>query len=100
MIYIDPPYNTGNDGFKYNDKFNHSTWLTFMKNRLEIAKELLMEDGSIFVSIDDNEQAYLKILMDEVFGNENFICNFIWEKKTGASDAKQITTITEFVLCY
>lgn len=81
MIYIDPPYNTGNDGFKYNDKFNHSTWLTFMKNRLEIAKELLMEDGSIFVSIDDNEQAYLKILMDEVFGNENFICNFIWEKR-------------------
>ena len=52
-----------------------------MKNRLEIAKELLMEDGSIFVSIDDNEQAYLKILMDEVFGNENFICNFIWEKR-------------------
>ena len=100
LIYIDPPYNTGNDGFKYNDKFNHSTWLTFMKNRLEIAKELLMEDGSIFVSIDDNEQAYLKILMDEVFGNENFICNFIWEKKTGASDAKQIATITEFVLCY
>ncbi|HEZ3399561.1 TPA: site-specific DNA-methyltransferase [Neisseria meningitidis] len=100
LIYIDPPYNTGNDGFKYNDKFNHSTWLTFMKNRLEIAKELLMKDGSIFVSIDDNEQAYLKILMDEVFGNENFICNFIWEKKTGASDAKQIATITEFVLCY
>ena len=100
LIYIDPPYNTGNDGFKYNDKFNHSTWLTFMKNRLEIAKELLMEDGSIFVSIDDNEQAYLKILMDEVFENENFICNFIWEKKTGASDAKQIATITEFVLCY
>lgn len=100
LIYIDPPYNTGNDGFKYNDKFNRSTWLTFMKNRLEIAKELLMEDGSIFVSIDDNEQAYLKILMDEVFGNENFICNFIWEKKTGASDAKQIATITEFVLCY
>ena len=100
LIYIDPPYNTGEDSFKYNDKFNRSTWLTFMKNRLEIAKELLMEDGSIFVSIDDNEQAYLKILMDEVFGNENFICNFIWEKKTGASDAKQIATITEFVLCY
>ena len=59
LIYIDPPYNTGNDEFKYNDSFNHSTWLTFMKNRLEIAKELLREDGVIFVQCDDNEQAYL-----------------------------------------
>ena len=68
LIYIDPPYNTGNDGFKYNDKFNHSTWLTFMKNRLEIAKKLLADDGVIFfVQCDDNEQAYLKILMDEIF---------------------------------
>ena len=73
LIYIDPPYNTGNDGFKYNDKFNHSTWLTFMKNRLEIAKTLLADDGVIFVQCDDNEQAYLKILMDEVFGRENFV---------------------------
>lgn len=67
LIYIDPPYNTGNDGFVYNDKFNHSTWLTFMKNRLDIARELLSEDGIIFVSIDRNEFAELKILMDEVF---------------------------------
>ena len=64
LIYIDPPYNTGNDSFKYNDTFNHSTWLTFMKNRLEIAKELLKEDGSIFVSIDNNELCYLQVLMD------------------------------------
>ena len=71
LIYIDPPYNTGNDGFKYNDKFNHSTWLTFMKNRLEVARQLLREDGVIFVQIDDNEQAYLKVLMDEVFGRSN-----------------------------
>ncbi|WP_197717474.1 site-specific DNA-methyltransferase [Avibacterium volantium] len=71
MIYIDPPYNTGNDGFKYNDKFNHSTWLTFMKNRLEVARELLADDGVIFVQCDDNEQAYLKVLMDEIFGREN-----------------------------
>jgi len=67
LIYIDPPYNTGNDGFKYNDNFNHSTWLTFMKNRLEVASELLRDDGVIFVQCDDNEQAYLKVLMDEVF---------------------------------
>ncbi len=72
LIYIDPPYNTGNDGFKYNDSFNHSTWLTFMKNRLEIAKTLLHKDGAIFVQCDDNEQAYLKVLMDEVFGKENY----------------------------
>lgn len=72
LIYIDPPYNTGNDGFKYNDSFNHSAWLTFMKNRLEIARELLSDDGVIFVSIDDNESAYLKILMDEIFGIDSF----------------------------
>lgn len=73
LIYIDPPYNTGNDSFGYNDSFNHSTWLTFMKNRLEVAGELLREDGVIFVQCDDNEQAYLKVLMDEIFGSENFI---------------------------
>lgn len=69
LIYIDPPYNTGNDSFKYNDNFNQSTWLTFMKNRLEIAKDLLSEDGVIFTSIDRNEFAELKVLMDEVFNN-------------------------------
>lgn len=69
VIYIDPPYNTGDDGFKYNDKFNHSAWLTFMRNRLEVAKDLLCKDGFIFVQCDDNEQAYLKVLMDEIFPN-------------------------------
>jgi adenine-specific DNA-methyltransferase len=73
LIYIDPPYNTGNDSFGYNDSFNHSTWLTFMKNRLEVAKVLLKDDGVIFVHIDAIEEAYLKVLMDEVFGNQNFI---------------------------
>ncbi len=67
LIYIDPPYNTGNDSFNYNDNFNHSTWLTFMKNRLEVARDLLSDDGVIFVQCDDKEQAYLKVLMDEVF---------------------------------
>ena len=73
LIYIDPPYNTGNDAFKYNDSFNHSTWLTFMKNRLEVARRLLKTDGVIFVQCDDNEQAYLKVLMDEIFGKKEFI---------------------------
>ena len=59
LIYIDPPYNTGSDSFSYNDKFNHSSWLTFMKNRLEISRELLSEDGVIFVQCDDNEYVYL-----------------------------------------
>ncbi|WP_354330805.1 site-specific DNA-methyltransferase [Undibacterium sp. GrIS 1.2] len=75
LIYIDPPYNTDTDSFKYNDSFNHSTWLTFMKNRLEIAKHLLRMDGLIFVQIDDTEAPYLKVLCDEVFGKENAIIN-------------------------
>ncbi|EAI4545627.1 restriction endonuclease [Campylobacter jejuni] len=78
LIYIDPPYNTGNDSFNYNDKFNHSTWLTFMKNRLEIAREFLSDDGSIYINIDYNEVHYLKVLMDEIFGRENFVTQIIW----------------------
>ncbi len=78
-IYIDPPYNTGNDSFNYNDNFNHSSWLVFMKNRLEVAREFLSDDGVIFVQCDDNEQAYLKVLMDEIFGRENFDV-IIWRK--------------------
>ena len=73
LIYIDPPYNTGNDSFKYNDSFNHSTWLTFMKNRLTIAKSLLSKSGVIFVHCDNNEQATLKMLLEEIFGKEQFI---------------------------
>ncbi len=80
LIYIDPPYNTGNDSFSYNDSFNHSTWLTFMKNRLEVAKFLLRDDGVIFVQIDDIEHAYLKILLDEIFGRENFVSNISWQR--------------------
>ncbi|MEC1338855.1 site-specific DNA-methyltransferase [Bacillus velezensis] len=78
LIYIDPPYNTGNDGFRYNDRFNHSSWLTFMKNRLDVAKELLDESGSIWVNVDSNEGHYLKVLMDSVFERENFIADVIW----------------------
>ena len=78
LIYIDPPYNTKNDGFRYNDSFNHSSWLTFMRNRLEIAKELLALNGSIYVNIDYNEVHYLKVLMDEIFGINNFQREIIW----------------------
>ncbi|PDX30347.1 site-specific DNA-methyltransferase [Helicobacter pylori] len=77
-IYIDPPYNTGNDSFNYNDNFNHSSWLVFMKNRLEAAREFLSDDGSIYISLDYNEVHYCKVLMDEIFGVENFQREIIW----------------------
>ena len=80
-IYCDPPYNKGKDTFGYNDKFNHSTWLTFLKNRLEICKKLLKQSGTIWINLDDTENHYAKVLMDEIFGRDNFIANVIWEKK-------------------
>ncbi|GAA9644717.1 site-specific DNA-methyltransferase [Helicobacter pylori] len=77
-IYIDPPYNTGNDSFNYNDNFNHSSWLVFMKNRLEIAREFLSDDGSIYINLDYNEVHYCKVLMDEIFKRENLRSEIIW----------------------
>jgi adenine-specific DNA-methyltransferase len=131
MIYIDPPYNTGSDGFVYNDdrKFtseelsrlagvdieearrilaftqskanSHSAWLTFMYPRLYVARELLKEDGVIFISIDENEQAQLKLLCDEVFGEENFITHFIWKnKKGGGNDSKYVAIEHESIVMY
>ena len=107
VIYIDPPYNTGNKDFVYNDSYvdredgyRHSKWLSFMNKRLKIAKGLLSDKGVIFISIDDNEQAQLKMLCDEIFGERNFIAKFDWRKKTGANDAKDIAVITESILLY
>jgi len=108
VIYIDPPYNTGNTDFKYNDRwilkdspYRHSSWLTFMDKRLRIAKELLKNDGLIFISIDDNELAQLKMLCDDIFGERNFIANFVWEKKRKASNLDgKVRGITEYVLAY
>lgn len=131
VIYIDPPYNTGSDGFVYNDKFrfsteelavklgideerasrilsmtrrgsaSHAAWLTFMLPRLSFARELMTKDGVIFISIDDNEQANLKCLCDEIFGETNFVCQFIWISKTGGgSDNNQVVSDHEYVLCY
>ena len=120
MIYIDPPYNTGSefvypDSFSFSDeqlknmlgysdedikrlhsingKSSHSAWLTFMYPRLKIAKQLLTEDGVIFISIDDNEQANLKLLCDEIFGEVNFIGTFIWRKKDGGGQSKEYFVI-------
>lgn len=104
LIYIDPPYNTGSDSFGYNDRFNHSTWLTFMKNRLEIAKELLHDEGVILVQCDDNEQAYLKVLMDEVFKN-HFLNTISVKTKvsagaSGGGEDRRLKKNIEYIHCY
>lgn len=130
VIYIDPPYNTGTDGFVYNDKFcftadelalrldisperaarilnmtrrgsaSHAAWLTFMLPRLSFARDLLTDDGVIFISIDDNEQANLKNLCDEVFGEECFVAQFIWQRRTSPDMRKIVSTAHDYILAY
>lgn len=108
VIYIDPPYNTGNKDFIYNDSYvdkedsyRHSKWLSFMSRRLKIAKKLLSDRGVIFISIDDNEQAQLKLLCDEIFNEVNFIGNIIWEKADSPRmDAKIISSRHDFIVTY
>lgn len=118
VIYIDPPYNTGSDGFTYKDKrfltefpdgqkvpkehpLRHSYWLSFMEKRLKLAKNLLSDKGVIFISIDDNEQANLKLLCDKIFGEENFGANIIWEKADSPRmDAKDFSSKHDYILCY
>lgn len=107
-IYIDPPYNTGNRDFIYNDRFidkddsyRHSKWLEFMFRRLELAKELLTEDGVIFVSIDDNEVFHLGLLMEQIFGEANFIANVIWQKVySPKGTAQHFSDDHEYIICY
>ena len=89
LIYIDPPFNTGKDSFKYNDRFTRSTWLTYMKNRLEVSKKLLSDHGSIFIHIDENQSHYLKVLCDEVFGEENFMNEIVWRYRTYIGNVKE-----------
>ena len=103
LIYIDPPYNTGSDDFRYNDNFNHSSWLVFMKNRLEVAKKLLRDDGIIFIQCDDNEQAYLKVLMDEIFFKDNFLNQITWERSAVAGlglGGSFAVNVSEWILVY
>lgn len=103
VVYIDPPYNTGGDAniFTYNNTFNHSTWLTFMKNRIEISRQLLKDDGFILVAIDDAELFYLGVLMDEIFGKDNFIGVIsVVHKPEGRNMEKFIATSTEYMLVY
>ncbi|MCE0761008.1 site-specific DNA-methyltransferase [Marinobacter sp. G11] len=100
LIYIDPPYNTGNDGFRYNDRFNHSAWLTFMRNRLDVAKSLLRRDGAIFVTLDDTEVHYAKVLMDEIFGREKFVAHIAWQKRTSPDDRVILGNAHDNILVY
>ncbi|MDO5471166.1 MAG: DNA methyltransferase [Akkermansia sp.] len=101
MIYIDPPYNTGGDSFGYNDTFNHSTWLTFMRNRLEVARDLLTADGSIYVQLDWNEAHYCKVLMDEIFGRDCFRNEIIWcYTGPGSPGMKQLNRKHDTILWY
>jgi adenine-specific DNA-methyltransferase len=106
-IYIDPPYNTGNRDFVYNDRFvdkdhnwRHSLWLEFMFQRLTLARDLLAQDGAIFVSIDDNEIFHLGLLMNEVFGEGNFVANVIWQKRTSPDSRLKLGAGHEYVLAY
>jgi adenine-specific DNA-methyltransferase len=100
-IYIDPPYNTHSAFEHYDDNLEHSTWLSMMYPRLEMLRQLLIEDGSIWVSIDDNEGHYLKVLMDEVFGRKNFLSTVIWQKKYAPkADSKYLSESHDFILAY
>ena len=107
-IYIDPPYNTGNRDFVYNDRFvdkedswRHSKWCEFMFQRLMLARDLLRQDGVIFVSIDDNEIHSLGMLMQQVFREQNFVGNIVWQKKyTRANDAAYFSDNHDFLVCY
>ena len=120
-IYIDPPYNTGNEGWVYNDNVNapkikewlkkevkiddltrHDKWLCMMYPRLKLLHDLLRDDGVIFISIDDNEHCNLKQIMDEIFGEENFLTTFIWRKKGTSTNVigSQVSSLTEFIVCY
>ena len=108
VIYIDPPYNTGSKDFIYNDMqvayedtFRHSKWLSFMESRLKIAKKLLARQGMLFISIDDNEHAQLKLLCDSIFGENNYVTSLIWQKKKGGgNDSRHVATEHEYVLFY
>ncbi|MBQ3688626.1 MAG: site-specific DNA-methyltransferase [Bacteroidales bacterium] len=118
VIYIDPPYNTGSDGFTYKDKrflkefpdgspvpkdhpLRHSYWLSFMSKRLELAKNLLSDKGVIFISIDDNEQANLKLLCDKIFGENNFVAQAMWHKNyASANDSKTFSNVLDYILIY
>ena len=98
--FVDPPYNTGSAFLHYDDGIEHSLWLTLMRERLELIRHLLAEDGSIWITIDDNEAHYLKVLCDEIFGRRNFIANIVWRKRDGAPNDRKIGAVHDHILVY
>ena len=99
-VFIDPPYNTGSAFEHYDDNIEHSTWLSLMYPRLELLRDLLAEDGSIWVTIDDNEAHYLKVIMDEVFGRKNFVATVLWQCRYSRSNDASISLSHNFVFVY
>jgi len=100
MIYIDPPYNTGSAFEHYDDNLEHSQWLQLIRPRLEILWRLLSEEGSIWISIDDDEQAYMKVLCDELFGRSSFVASIIWQKRTSPDMRAVISDGHDYILVY
>src|SRR5699024_8033742 len=100
LIYIDPPYNTERNDLSYRDRYSRSDYLLFLKNRLDIAKDLLKINGVIFIHCDDNEQAYIKVLCDEIFGEENFIRQIVWKKTSGQQNRGQIANTKDYLLVF
>ncbi len=107
VIYIDPPYNTGKKDFKYNDRiiddkdgYKHSKWISFIHKRLSLAKNLLKDDGTIFISIDDNELPRLLLICEDIFGERNFIANIIWKKRAAPPNDKMIGTTHEYIVLF
>lgn len=99
-IFIDPPYNTGSAFQHYDDGLEHSIWLSLMRDRLEIMKRLLRPDGSIWITIDDREMPYLRVLMDEIFGRQNFIAQNVWQKRYSRDNNSAIGDVHDYVICY
>jgi adenine-specific DNA-methyltransferase len=99
-IFIDPPYNTKSAFEHYDDNLEHSEWLSMMYPRLELLRVLLAEEGSIWVSIDDNEGHYLKVIMDEIFGRKSFVANIVWQKRTSRENRKAIGSAHDHILVY
>jgi len=99
-VFIDPPYNTGSAFTHYDDGLEHSMWLTLIRDRLEVIKNLLAEDGSLWITIDDNECHYLKVLCDEIFGRQNFVANVIWQKRTSPDARLSLGAARDHILVF
>src|ERR1035437_6276682 len=99
-IFIDPPYNTGSAFKQYDDGIEHSLWLSLMRPRIELIRQLLTNDGSLWITIDDNEAHYLKVLCDEIFGRRNFVANLVWQKRTARDNRKAFSVNHDHILVY